>query len=275
MRRYVGNLQPLFTPPLQGESNSGCYPHRTSPYFIWWECLRRNKNYKKFYEHGFCDTGDAEKLSTIAEDFGDIWSLPFEEWWTTPLYSNSEGKSCIRGEYLFAEPEVPQIQRLSKEQALSFIETWDQSNYMLFAIPVAMYSEDFRIQSNVIFGDRYELKQQQRPSTRARYQFNGRIRNEPLNQALAIFDSVEAQPETERWVHAMRFDPAYAGVSESELRGARHLSERQELSRKGSRLLSRAKEMIEAVEFGLFPNKPRNRNYTRRNHTNLNKGNDE
>jgi len=65
--------------------------YRYSVYYLWWEFLRRNEDYKKC-----CDKGGAGKLSALYQDFGDIHKSDFKKWWT----------SDERGAKLFAERVV-------------------------------------------------------------------------------------------------------------------------------------------------------------------------
>ena len=199
MRKYVGDQNPLFEPSERG--SDGCFPYRESPFYIWWECLRRNSDYKLAFDLGgkLASHKELARFERLIVDFGDVWSSDFEEWWNEPLGGEK------RGEYLFAEPLAKDgVRRLSKAEALSFIETWDQKNYMLLAVPISMYSEEFRASSNAIYGQRYELKGQERPKSRARYQFSRRVRMDGLSYAIAIYDMTLQEPDTELWVHAMR-----------------------------------------------------------------------
>jgi hypothetical protein len=63
-----------------------------SPYYWWWEYLRRNADYL-----GCCNEGGAGELALLYADFGDVRSDSFREWWGAPQH---------RGEYLFAEQPI-------------------------------------------------------------------------------------------------------------------------------------------------------------------------
>lgn len=198
------------------------------------------------------------RLVPLTRDFGDVWSFSFEDWWNEPVTGDLLEEGEIRGEYLFAEPTVAaEVKRLTKAEAREFIESWDQQRYMLLAVPIHQYSEDFRRASSDLFRQRFQLKGLTRDASYARYPFTARINIEAIAFALALYDRAAANPELELWVHAMQLDPAYEGVSPADLAGARHLTERQELSQKGSRAKRRAEAMISAVEHGQFPDRTR------------------
>ena len=248
MRRYVNNQNPLFDEP--SGRRDGVFPYRESAYYFWWESLRRSDDYRAAFDLG--DKAEAydkfRPIKQIVDDFGDVWNTDFEDWWNAPVGDEK------RGEYLFAEPLVEDgVRRLSKAEAEEFVATWDQKHYMLLAVPIALYSEDFIRKSGAIYADRYELKGQERPASRARYQFSGNVRTQGMALALAVYDSHKQEPDTELWVHVMRWDPAYTGLDRTALEGSKHLTERQSLSRKGSRAKQQAEQMIEAVAQGTFP----------------------
>ncbi len=63
---------------------------RRSPYFWWWSYLRLSKDYWWLCERSSQHCWD-ERLRKMRSDFGNVYSLPFDEWWLE------------RGCHLFAE----------------------------------------------------------------------------------------------------------------------------------------------------------------------------
>jgi hypothetical protein len=80
--------------PLIGTKNKPSTPSLLyrSPYYWWWEYLRRNADYL-----GCCTEGGVGELAPLFKDFGDVRSDCFKEWWGAPQH---------RGEYLFAEQPI-------------------------------------------------------------------------------------------------------------------------------------------------------------------------
>ena len=86
--RHFKHKHPLFR---RSSSNTGT-SYTQSPYYLWWEFLRRHEGYRET-----CLNGGNGPLSDLYRDFGDVHSKTFREWW-------SDGD---RGARLFAEPSKP------------------------------------------------------------------------------------------------------------------------------------------------------------------------
>ncbi|MDG5469352.1 hypothetical protein P9J64_13570 [Deltaproteobacteria bacterium IMCC39524] len=80
--------------PLIGTKHKPAIQHlmERSPYYWWWDYLRRNEDYL-----ACCDAGGTGELAWLYEDFGDVRSDDFRSWW---------GGSLQRGAKLFAEKPV-------------------------------------------------------------------------------------------------------------------------------------------------------------------------
>jgi hypothetical protein len=73
--------------------------YENSVYYLWWEYLRRNSDYRKC-----CEKGGSEKLNRLYANFGDVYKSDFKKWWS------EDG----RGARLFAERLPPEFRVLAK-----------------------------------------------------------------------------------------------------------------------------------------------------------------
>lgn len=93
---------------------------RKSPYFLWWSCLRRSKDYWWVCQRkGIADDLTLRKMYS---DFGDVYSMPFEQWWDR------------KGIHLFAETiDRPDVRVL---QPPNLVLSRDTRSYLLLEIPL-------------------------------------------------------------------------------------------------------------------------------------------
>ena len=109
---------PLFT----DKSTAKGVPFKKSIYFLWYEHLRRNTDYKHY-----CQTKKGTKqIAMLYEDFGDIHAQRFKAWWRS------------NGAELFSEPnkDITRVETLTKGDEVS------ESAYVLtLAIPIKKQQE--------------------------------------------------------------------------------------------------------------------------------------
>ena len=85
---HFKHKHPLFR---KSSSQTGT-SYTQSPYYFWWEFLRRHEGYRIT-----CLNNGRGEFSHLYKDFGDVHSPSFREWWS---YQDSGAK-------LFAEPSKP------------------------------------------------------------------------------------------------------------------------------------------------------------------------
>ena len=94
---------PLFEKPNERTyEGTGVY-FEDSIYYLWWEFLRRNKEYKKC-----CETGGKGQLKELYKDFGDVFNVKFKTWWTKDN----------RGTYLFGNPLKPEFKIITEKKEI-------------------------------------------------------------------------------------------------------------------------------------------------------------
>jgi hypothetical protein len=95
--------------PTFGTKNKRLPPsqYERSPYYWWFEYLRRNADYIKC-----CEANGKTKLSKLYEDFGDVRDIEFRVWWTkeqkgTQLFG--EKKFGIKFEFAIHQSTTPYV----------------------------------------------------------------------------------------------------------------------------------------------------------------------
>ena len=86
-RRKFAGKAPRFRGATESQGRGGL---SRSPYYWWWQYLKRNEAYLKC-----CELGGTGRMGKLYRDFGDVRPDDFKAWWRRT------------GEYLFSEPPVP------------------------------------------------------------------------------------------------------------------------------------------------------------------------
>lgn len=93
---------------------------KQSPYFWWWAYLRLSKDY--WWVCQLKGKADDPRLRSMYRDFGDVFAMPFEDWWRK------------QGNDLFAEriapPEVRELDRINMRLSPGM------SSHLLLEIPL-------------------------------------------------------------------------------------------------------------------------------------------
>ena len=66
---------PLFKKPNERTYEGKGVYFENSIYYLWWEFLRRNEEYKKC-----CETDGKGPLNELYKDFGDVFNVKFKTW---------------------------------------------------------------------------------------------------------------------------------------------------------------------------------------------------
>jgi len=99
---------------------------RMSPYYAWFECLRRSEPYRKC-----CENGGSGPLSDLFVDFGDVFQTDFKEWWRS------------RGETLFGEPPSPkEVRSIKLSELEEFRSSIELEQTLLVCVPSGAKKED-------------------------------------------------------------------------------------------------------------------------------------
>jgi hypothetical protein len=213
-------------------------PYIHSVYYLWWEFLRRNADYKRC-----CDTGGRGKLKSLYADFGDIHSVDFKTWWQTDS----------RGSNLFAEQLPPDFKVLP-----SVKEFIDRERVILLQVPLSLPRRYLTQQFQEVLNQHHDGRRGIRTNriSTAKYPVTGHVDTVALRKCLRVFDAKVANPKMKLWQVAQECEVTdekqYVKNDGSETK--EEISDKKLiLTNTASRLLKRSKKIISAVSSGRFP----------------------
>ena len=150
-----------------------------SPYYWWWAYLRRNNDYLTT-----CDNGGVGKLARLYEDFGDVRSEAFRDWW---------GGSQQRGAYLFGE-KAAEFRLLRLANFEDWRPEWGETSEVAI-LAINMQIGRRKLQSDfATFLAKNHISHQGRPAMKsvkstARYPLHRNYTVENLRRMLAAYDA--------------------------------------------------------------------------------------
>ena len=153
---------------------------RLSVYYWWYEYLKRNEDYKRC-----CESGGNGELAALYQDFGDIFTEQFHDWWN----------AAHRGERLFAEKPRPiRLEELRTKDEWN--EAWSQEDVMVVVVPLTEPKRRINRWFNRILDERI----QRRPGKTAKksdaaYQVTGKFSVIALEQMLMVYDYKKEHPD--------------------------------------------------------------------------------
>ena len=238
-RRSFAGRHPLF---VKRFSDTGIW-WEESPYYLWWEYLRRHEGYRRACARG----GGGSTYRRLYEDFGDVHSLSFKEWWT------QDG----RGARLFAEPPAPvRVMALSDEEAIELIEAGRDERTLLVAIPLDYRHRTITKALRQIVKAHQGRKRGEKRVRRSRalYPLAHAPDASALKTTLQCYDLRMADPSMPLWQIAQTVGVS-TRLTQSELAGkGGHVADKKASMTAGvSRKLKHAHALIEAVGKGIFP----------------------
>lgn len=237
-RRSFAGRHPLFVKRL---SETGIW-WEDSPYYLWWEYLRRHDGYRRT-----CARGGRGAYSRLYQDFGDVHSASFKEWWT------QDG----RGARLFAEPPAPvRVMALTDEEALNIIQAGRDERTLFVAIPLDYQRRTITKALRQILEAHQGRKRGEKRVARSRalYPLAHAPDAQALKTTLRCYDLRVANPAMPLWEIAQIVGVS-ARLTPSELSGkGGHVADKKASMTAGvSRKLKHANSLIESVGKGIFP----------------------
>lgn len=226
------------------------YQHR-SPYYWWWQYLRRNVDYI-----ACCEKGGKGKLAALYADFGDIREDDFHKWWTQNQ----------RGATLFAEqPLTVKFGELAT--AAEWQPHWDSDAVMVVAIPLSMSKRALKGAFAQLLDSRHKGNKSGRTSlaalktaSTARYKLEQNYTISGLMTTLAVYDlwmSNKETPKSERltlWQIGKTLNINKTAIRDAESTfSSDRMIGRNILGATVSRYVKQAKAMIANAATGKFP----------------------
>ena len=242
VRRHFTFRHPLFR---QEKSTAGVR-WENSVYYLWWEFLRRNEDYKKTCENG--GKGECDKLYA---DFGNVHEGTFKDWWTRD----------DRGARLFAEPQLPnKVAVLTPKELDALPEGWDTGSLLVVAIPLKLRKRFIQQKLNKILSRHHKRKRGERTfrESDALYPIAAQFEVHSVKRMLEIYDLRQEQRMMRLWEIGQRFNLGET-LTEAELKGGRGRENFGAVEKKNvsavaaSKKLKDAKSIIEGVGRGVFP----------------------
>ena len=235
---------------------------RVSPYYWWWEFLRRNEDYRKC-----CENGGTGKLASLYADFGDVYELEFRLWW---------GR-LKRGAYLFGENEITDRIRTfaSVEKCAEHLQN---PNILLAAIPINTPKSKLIKSFTILLNEHHKTKKG-RPTvvSNSKYPFSAVPNSLALEQTLTVYDAWQVSLKSSK-----KKSLADIGI---ELRLVREFipnkkdtpkqatAKRNKMSATESRYISDPQAIIANTALGKFPDKTRPKKEKKISHINIPKMN--
>lgn len=222
-----------------------------SPYYWYWQYLRRNANYT-----ACCKRGGKGKLAALYADFGDVREDNFQKWWADNQ----------RGATLFAEqPLTVKFGELSS--AAEWQPHWDKERVMVVSVPLSMTKRALKGAFAKLLDNRHTGSKSGRPSlsklketSTARYKLEHNYTVSGLMTTLAVYDLWvvnQTQPKAERltlWAIGKALNINKAAIKDAESSSpADRLVGRNVLGATVSRYVKQAKAMIANAAAGNFP----------------------
>lgn len=239
--------------PRFGRSNSrlSVGHQERSPYYWWWQYLRRNANYI-----ACCERGGKGKLAKLYADFGDVRDDNFHRWWT-------EDK---RGVALFAEQPLS-VKFVELTQTSDWQSHWSSEQVMVVAVPLTMSKRALKGAFAKLLDKRHKGNKSGRPSlaklkavSTARYTLEHNYTINGLMNALAAYDlwlENQSKPKAEQltlWELGKALKINKEAIKDAESKHtADRLIGRNVLAATVSRYVKQAKSMIENTGEGKFP----------------------
>lgn len=156
---------------------------QTSPYYWWFQYLKRHQGYKEC-----CERGGEGEYAELYSDWGDVHAVDFCDWFSD------------HGGYLFNEPKVPN--ELFEILDVSQLDGLNWRNTMVVSIPISignkeLSKKEIKRQFAMLVDARFRNKPRGRPlyESEAKYKVRGYPRLDKLAEGLAIYDMRMANPK--------------------------------------------------------------------------------
>lgn len=236
-------LHPVF--PRRATEATARQGVERSPYYWWFEYLKRNENYRDC-----CHNGGSGPLANLYADWGVVLNdTPFKAWWYE------------RGYDLFAEKRASiELQELASPS--QWDPAWTNEEVMVVAVPLSLgkrYIQGFlaRLLKTRHTGKRGRQKKDNRSPSNARYPLHRITVIKTLRRQLEIYDAVMAvkRGEDKRTLAKIGADMKLVktALPNSRDRPKEAADKRAVMAATVSRHFRQAMQNIEGTSRGVFP----------------------
>jgi hypothetical protein len=208
---------------------------RRSVYYWWFEYLKRNEDYRRT-----CERQGVGKCAKLYQDFGDIHSLTFRQWWRTNE----------RGAKLFGEPYSRSITILTEAP-----DRWDFGANLVLEVPLNQSKTYLIRKFRQILKKHHEGKRGRRhtQTSYARYKVVGKVDVNFLEIALQVWDFRKANPKMPLWEIGNELRVSHNNIIREADPPAVRSDKKNRLAATVSRYYRKADEMIKRSVSGHFP----------------------
>lgn len=104
---------------LPKDPYKGAPSYKRSVYYYWWAFLRENEEY-----YNYAQTRSGQGFQQLFKDFGDVWTLPFMDWWNT------------KGRFQFCELLERNVRVHKPDEQGRILDIRDPAEKIILALPV-------------------------------------------------------------------------------------------------------------------------------------------
>jgi len=218
---------------------------KRSPYYWWWQFLRRNKEYLDC-----CERGGKGEHAQLYADFGDVRDDDFHKWWTKDQH----------GPNLFAE-NYGAMKLIELEDKSQWDADWSADDVMVLAVPLTSSKRYLQSRFARLLKERHKSERgrptKQSIKSNAKYPIarNYTIRN--LETTLAVYDEYMKykghKPKVPNWKIGEILTLIPQAMTSPKLTPKENADKRNSMGSSVKRYVTSAEQIIENVVLGTFP----------------------
>ena len=235
--------------PTFGTKNKRLPPsqYERSPYYWWFEYLRRNADYIKC-----CEANGKTKLSKLYEDFGDVRDIEFRVWWTKEQ----------RGTKLFGEKKFDiKFEELIDKSKWN--EEWQAEDVLIVSVPLEHSKRTLQKWFATLLKRRHSAKRGRTAmkwsKSTAKYPINRNYTIASLRTALEVYDEYvenlsRGEGKLKIWEMGVKLKLVQSAMPKSTDTKEDRLVKRNVMAATVVRYYKQAQKIIESTSKGVFPN---------------------
>jgi hypothetical protein len=218
---------------------------KRSPYYWWWQFLRRNAEYVEC-----CERVGKGKHAALYKDFGDVRDDDFHKWWTTDQ----------RGPNLFAE-NYGAMKLVELDDKSQWQDEWSSDEVMILAVPLSSSKRYLQSRFARLLKERH-TSSRGRPTkgsikSNAKYKIARNYTVQNLEKTLDVYDeymrNMGKKPKVPLWQIGENLTLIPKAMTSPKNFPAINAAKRNTMGSCVKRYLNSADKIIEGVLKGSFP----------------------
>ncbi len=203
----------------------------------WWYYLKHNEEYIKT-----CEKSGKGSLFKLYEDFGDVRSDYFKNWWS----------SDSRGGNLFSDPPAQETLRIVPKDEIGSLD----EDLLLMSVPLNLPKKFLLQRFRTLLAEKHkeERGKQYAKRSKATYQFKGQPNIDALMTALNALDRKRRVPTMKLW-ELGQFLPQFKHLYKEYIKNGTPLDTRDKklIEATVSRYIKKASLSVDNTSRGMFP----------------------